>query len=396
MLKTDPRVRLMLVLFIVALAGTTASAASLIGKVIEVHDGDLVTISSLNRPVKIRLMAIDAPDVNQPYAEIARTHLSDLILNKLVLVEYSGLVESRYILGRMMLDNLDIGAQMLRDGVAWYDSSGASRLTVSERETYTATENLARQERRGLWQDDAPVSPWAFRESLAMKMRPAPVATQTLNTEKPKPAPVLSNNDLMRSVGNGGGSTDFRIPEMSGDEYSMWKTLSPRGYDFSVLVPSTALESGAIFPISEGRSVDSNVAVGVLDMRTYFVVWGKGPLDVRISSEFDDDIMRAFVDRMNRQMAAAGSLGGDLDVSAPRKIKAGVVIGSEYTLTSQSGNGVMRIFSRQTKTLRRFYIVGVLNTLANDIQINEFLNSMNFTKPKTTVAARKTAIEDTP
>ena len=46
-------------------------AASLFGKVIEVNDGDLITIFNLNRPVKVRLLGVDAPETGQPFAEVA-------------------------------------------------------------------------------------------------------------------------------------------------------------------------------------------------------------------------------------------------------------------------------------------------------------------------------------
>ena len=42
-----------------------ANGASLTGKVIEVNDGDELTIFNLNRPVRIRLIGIDAPEQDQ-------------------------------------------------------------------------------------------------------------------------------------------------------------------------------------------------------------------------------------------------------------------------------------------------------------------------------------------
>ena len=65
-----------LVLFCV-FAGATAKAASLYGKVIEVNSGDVITIFNLNRPVRVRLQGIDAPETGQAFADVAKKHLSD-------------------------------------------------------------------------------------------------------------------------------------------------------------------------------------------------------------------------------------------------------------------------------------------------------------------------------
>jgi endonuclease YncB( thermonuclease family) len=58
------------------------NAATLFGKVIEVPDGDVITIMNMNRPARIRLMGVDAPEKNQPFGDVARQHLSDLVLGK--------------------------------------------------------------------------------------------------------------------------------------------------------------------------------------------------------------------------------------------------------------------------------------------------------------------------
>src|SRR5215470_13779727 len=92
-----------------------AAAATLFGRVIEVNDGDVITVFNLNRPVRIKLMAIDAPEAGQPFGDAARKHLSDLIYEKDVLVEYRGIAADGSLVGRVMLSKVDIGVQMIRD-----------------------------------------------------------------------------------------------------------------------------------------------------------------------------------------------------------------------------------------------------------------------------------------
>jgi endonuclease YncB( thermonuclease family) len=101
------------------IVGGSATAGTLFGTVTDINDGDTITIICLKRPLQIRLMGIDAPEKDQAYAEVARQHLSDLILQKVVVVEYTGLGDNALIVGKVFLKERDVGAQMIRDGVAW-------------------------------------------------------------------------------------------------------------------------------------------------------------------------------------------------------------------------------------------------------------------------------------
>src|SRR4026209_413363 len=82
-----------LVLFcaLASVAAATVNAASLYGKVIDFNSGDVITISNLNRPVRVKLLGVDAPEMSQAFGDVAKKHLADLILDKSVLVEYSGI-----------------------------------------------------------------------------------------------------------------------------------------------------------------------------------------------------------------------------------------------------------------------------------------------------------------
>jgi len=142
--------------------------ASLFGKVIEVNSGDVLTISNLKRPVRVKLLGVDAPEMNQAFGDVAKKHLADLILDKSVLVEYSGIASDSSLTGRVLLNGADIGAQMIRDGAAWFDTN-TNRLSGTDRDLYQQSEQAARNERRGLWQQENPVA----RRSLQRFQSPA-------------------------------------------------------------------------------------------------------------------------------------------------------------------------------------------------------------------------------
>src|SRR5215217_4617929 len=156
-------------------------ASSLFGRVIEVNSGDVITVFNLNRPVRVKLLGVDAPELDQAFGDVARKHLSDLIYDKSVIVEYSGISADGSVAGRVLLNGTDIGAQMIRDGAAWFDPNNLSRLSQTDREVYEQSEQAARSERRGLWQAENPTAPWEFVK--AGSIRNYPVAS--LNADIP-------------------------------------------------------------------------------------------------------------------------------------------------------------------------------------------------------------------
>src|SRR6267142_6849579 len=88
-------------------------------------------------------------------------------MDRYVIVHYTSLGQDGYLTGLVLLDGVDIGEQMIRDGVAWYDKSEGTNLSAENRESYLNCEQAARKEARGLWQDSAPVAPWEFRRQQA-------------------------------------------------------------------------------------------------------------------------------------------------------------------------------------------------------------------------------------
>ena len=71
--------RYALALAIILSCFVCADASSLFGKVIEVNSGDVITLTNLNRPVRVKLMGVDAPEMNQAFGDVAQKHLSDLV-----------------------------------------------------------------------------------------------------------------------------------------------------------------------------------------------------------------------------------------------------------------------------------------------------------------------------
>jgi len=68
----------------------TAFSAEIVGRVVGVHDGDTVTVLDANNiPYKIRLAGIHAPESGQAFGTRSKQHLSHLVYDQQVRVEYT-------------------------------------------------------------------------------------------------------------------------------------------------------------------------------------------------------------------------------------------------------------------------------------------------------------------
>ena len=129
-------------------------------KVVGVHDGDTITgLEEDQKQFKIRLDAIDAPELGMPFGQASRKALSEKVFGKMVVVIVK--TKDRYgrTVGHVLLDKRDMNLEMIEEGMAWhyahYDHN--KRLAEAEQE--------ARENRIGLWSDPNPVAPWDWRKA---------------------------------------------------------------------------------------------------------------------------------------------------------------------------------------------------------------------------------------
>src|SRR5215216_6257653 len=81
-----------------------AHATTLQGLVREVYDGQTITVENTGRRIKVSLKGMDAPEQDQPYGVVALQHLSSLILNKQVALEYTGLDAGSLLVARVVCE----------------------------------------------------------------------------------------------------------------------------------------------------------------------------------------------------------------------------------------------------------------------------------------------------
>jgi micrococcal nuclease len=356
---------------------SSGSAASLQGQVTDVADGQSFTIVSQKLPVKIRLIAMAAPASEQSYAGVARQHLADLILHKFVVIRYSALQDG-FLIGQVLLGNMDVGAQMIRDGVAWYNKTDERLLSEIERQVYGDSQDAARNEHRGLWQDESPMAPWDFQKAKLAKSNTSVAMLPSL----PRPAASarrvkprgLSNEDLMGGViqpGSIAGKPDVK-PISSNPQPGRWLTYQPENRQFSVLAPSDAVEITYSVLDDAGRTLDMHYVVGHSDGNMYFVMWTKGPNGTSTDESAAADTVNGMLAGLNRSAERAGIV---VTATAGRILKLAGYAGKRYVLAAGQASGEVRVLSKRVGDNREFFMLCVLNGPGGESSGTEFLNS---------------------
>lgn len=148
------------------LVALTVSAETINGRVVGVADGDTVTVlDASNMQWKIRLMGIDAPEKKMPFGQKSKEHLSDLVFNKLVSVEYSKQDKYGRTVGKIIADGVDANLEQVKAGMAWHYKQYQKEQSPEERVSYSDAEEQARSRRKGLWIDAEPIPPWDWRKA---------------------------------------------------------------------------------------------------------------------------------------------------------------------------------------------------------------------------------------
>ena len=143
------------------LSSAGAIAAPRPGWVSWVMDGDtlLLVPQGQKAPVKVRMDGIDAPETCQPGGEASRDAMIRLALRQSVQVQVLGQDHYGRQVARVSLDGLDLGAEMVRTGMAW-----AYRFKTGKG-PYARWQRQAQQQRIGLFAaKETAMSPPVFRQ----------------------------------------------------------------------------------------------------------------------------------------------------------------------------------------------------------------------------------------
>ena len=351
-------------------------AASFYGKVTEVNEGDLITVFNLNRPVKVRLLGIDAPERGQPFAEIAKEHLKDLVVEKMVTVEYSSLGAHSSVVGKVILDGVDVCAQMIRDGAAWFDVNNNSRLNETERQVYTQSEAAARNEKRGVWQSGDAVAPWEFVKLQALRLA---ASKPSLNQSEASPRRSVRSPSQLSPEAILGSDYVKAGDQSSAAWYSAmapiardWRLFEPPGQNFSVIVPEGGRKSLDVTFVEE-KPINTYAYMVKERSTMYGVIWLAGPTKGELDEVAIPMTMAAILKGMSKSYESIGQ-NYKCDARAPKKIAVTGWTASEFDLVGCHNPGVIRVYTRVTGADRTF-IMGISFFEQPDPNVKRFLNS---------------------
>lgn len=146
------------------------------GKVINVHDGDTITVlDANNKKFHIRLQGIDAPELKQTSGAESQKNLERMVMGKQVTIVWTKVDKYRRTVGTIMLDGKDINIEQVKAGLAWHFKKYADEQEPKDRVTYAKAEEDARAAKLGLWQDANPTPPSDYRVGVKVaRWGPAP------------------------------------------------------------------------------------------------------------------------------------------------------------------------------------------------------------------------------
>src|SRR5262249_37876092 len=177
----------------------------------------------------------------------------------------------------VLLEGIDVGSQMLRDGVAWYDHARDYELTESDRNLYAQCESAARAEKRGLWQDQSPLAPWEYRRLQAEQLaRISGSSSSSSRKTSERTKSGLSSDffgGLVGPVSAGGGPTVQPIVK-NGSPDKWTKYESVEGH-FSVIAPSNSVAgTNPLVDEKTGAPMTFRFVAGGGQMGFYFAMSG--------------------------------------------------------------------------------------------------------------------------
>jgi endonuclease YncB( thermonuclease family) len=156
-----------IVVVLVCLCASLLHAETIVGRVVSVGDGDTIKVLDDSKKLfVIRLMGIDAPEKAQPFGQRAKQSLSDLVFEGQVEVHWDKRDRYGRIVGKVLRGNgTDVCLEQITRGMAWHYKQYANEQSSEDRRSYAHAEQAARAAHAGLWSEDKPTPPWAWRRS---------------------------------------------------------------------------------------------------------------------------------------------------------------------------------------------------------------------------------------
>ncbi len=151
------------VLLLISFFSFTASAEpgfshSFNGTVLDVLEGDLLSVLHKGKRVKVRLADVDCPEEGQAFSNEAKKFSMMLVYAGPVRVNVKELDRRGQAVAEVILmdQSLNLNRELIKAGLAWWSWK------TSDDVSYGDLEEAAREMRVGLWVAEAPIPPWEY------------------------------------------------------------------------------------------------------------------------------------------------------------------------------------------------------------------------------------------
>lgn len=132
---------------------------------------DTITVlDAQNTQHKIRLQGIDAPEKAQPFGNKSKQSLHEMVHGKQVLVDYQKKDKYGRVVGKVLLNSVDVCLEQVKRGMAWHYKQFANEQSKTDQEGYAQAELTAQAQSIGLWKEKSPTPPWVFRKPTGAKI----------------------------------------------------------------------------------------------------------------------------------------------------------------------------------------------------------------------------------
>ena len=136
------------------------SFGDFVGPVISVIDGGTIEVLHSLHPERIRLSGIDCPEKGQAFGDRAKQAASALVFGRDLMLDTHGQDKyGRTLADAMLRDGTNVNHELVKEGWCWWYRKYAPADRVLEK-----LEKDAREGKKGLWVDPAPVPPWEWRK----------------------------------------------------------------------------------------------------------------------------------------------------------------------------------------------------------------------------------------
>lgn len=210
---------ILFILICIVLLTSFVCAESFNGRVMSVIDGNNIVILSDSDALRVRFIAMECPELDQPFGLQAKQYVADLVLGKEVWVDVKGQDHDNRLLCTVIVEGREVAKEVIKAGLAWYEPRLIYLPQLAE------VQKEAKSKKIGLWAYSGSKHPRFFRQE-----------TRSIT-------PIMSNNPCHIGASSYGfieasNPSDYRKLEFiasPGDCYSNY--YFPYYYDYGYRPP---------------------------------------------------------------------------------------------------------------------------------------------------------------